>query len=209
MSALRKAVVSQFSRPHGLLGRLVGWIMATRPSNRQRNRWTLEQIAPVDGEILLEVGCGPGLGLAEAAGRAPNATLTGLDHSATMLAQARAKLHAEAPGTRLDLVEGTHLWLAEQPQAFDAIWSVNVVQFFPDMEEAFRLILGSLKPGGRVVTTYQPRHRNPTRADAIVMGERITAAMEAAGFTDIRTAMLELEPVDAVSVYGARPKSLE
>ncbi|MCC0030822.1 MAG: hypothetical protein H6891_11730 [Brucellaceae bacterium] len=32
--------------------------MATRPSNRERNRWTLGLIAPRDGEALLEIGCG-------------------------------------------------------------------------------------------------------------------------------------------------------
>ncbi len=206
MSTVRKLIVSQFSRPHGPLGRFAGWIMATRPSNRQRNAWTLDLVAPRDGEDLLEIGCGPGLGLAEAARRAPNAALTGIDHSATMLAQARRRLGTEAPERRLELVEATHAWLTGRSEAFDAAWSVNVVQFFPDLDEALGVIRAALKPGGRVVTTYQPRHRNPTRADAVAMGERVAASMERTGFADIRTQMLELEPVDAVAVYGIRPE---
>ena len=205
MSTVRRIVYGQFSRPHGLLGRLAGWIMATRPSNRERNRWTLDLIAPKDEEALLEIGCGPGLGLAEAAARAPRAQLTGIDHSVVMLEQAKRRLSEAAPDKPLALVEGNHLLLSGYPAAFDAIWSANVVQFFPDMDEAFGLIFSALKPGGRVMTTYQPRHRNPTRADAVAMGERVAAAMQRAGFEQVATRMLELEPVDAVGIHGHRP----
>jgi len=35
-------VYAQFRRPSGFLGRLAGWIMANRPSNIERNRWTVD-----------------------------------------------------------------------------------------------------------------------------------------------------------------------
>jgi hypothetical protein len=41
MSGLRQTAFGQFSRPHGRLGCAAGWIMVNRPSNRQRNEWTL------------------------------------------------------------------------------------------------------------------------------------------------------------------------
>ncbi|MCC0030821.1 MAG: class I SAM-dependent methyltransferase [Brucellaceae bacterium] len=97
--------------------------------------------------------------------------MTGIDHSAVMLDQAKRRLSEAAPDVPLTLIEGNHLLLGDHPAAFDAIWSVNVVQFFPDMDEAFGLIFSALKPGGRVATTCQPRHRKATRADAVAMGE--------------------------------------
>ena len=42
--ALRETIVGQFKRPHGMLGRLAGWIMASRPSNIRRNLWTVEML---------------------------------------------------------------------------------------------------------------------------------------------------------------------
>jgi len=36
-----RRIAGQFHRPHGLDGRLAGWVMAHRSSNRRRNRWAL------------------------------------------------------------------------------------------------------------------------------------------------------------------------
>jgi hypothetical protein len=54
-------IVSQFMDPRGLPGRLVGWEMALRPSNRKRNAWavTLMDVQPPDR--VLEIGFGPGI----------------------------------------------------------------------------------------------------------------------------------------------------
>jgi hypothetical protein len=51
----------QFRRPTGLLGRLAGWIMANRPSNIERNRWTVDLLNVQPSDHVLEIGFGPGL----------------------------------------------------------------------------------------------------------------------------------------------------
>jgi len=48
---LRQNVIGQFRRPHGVLGRVAGWVMANRPSNRRRNMWTV-------GLLKKSGGCG-------------------------------------------------------------------------------------------------------------------------------------------------------
>ncbi len=179
--------------------------MAHRASNQQRSAWTVSLVAPRAGESLLEIGCGPGLALALAASSCDGVKLVGLDHSATMIAQARRRLESLAPGTEWSLVEGTWDHAAEWPERFDAVWSVNVIQFLPDVPRAFAVVSTVLKPGGRVVTTYQPRHKNPTRMDALRKADEIEAAMKLAGFVDVRTELLELKPVPAVAVIGFKP----
>jgi hypothetical protein len=57
-------VYSQFHRPAGLLGRVVGWIMANRPSNIERSRWTVDLLNVQPTDHVLEIGFGPGLALA-------------------------------------------------------------------------------------------------------------------------------------------------
>lgn len=37
-------VYRQFHKPTGFLGRIAGWILANRPSNIERNRWTVDQL---------------------------------------------------------------------------------------------------------------------------------------------------------------------
>ena len=63
----------QFERPHGAMGALAGFVMSHRPSNRERNRWTVDLIAPERDARVLEIGCGPGLALAATATASPPA----------------------------------------------------------------------------------------------------------------------------------------
>ena len=55
---MRSAIVQQFGKPTGLLGEVAGLIMAVRPSNRERNRRTLEflQRSARPGDPVLSVG---------------------------------------------------------------------------------------------------------------------------------------------------------
>src|SRR5262245_22268635 len=93
-------VYRQFERPHGALGALAGFIMSHRSSNKERNRWTVDLIAPHAKARVLEIGCGPGLALSLVCERAIGGKIVGLDHSPLMLAQA-AKRNAHAIETRV------------------------------------------------------------------------------------------------------------
>ena len=81
-------VYRQFRRPTGLLGRLAGWIMANRPSNIERNRWTVDVLNVQPADHVLEIGFGPGLAIAQVARLAPQGRLVGIDHSALMIERA-------------------------------------------------------------------------------------------------------------------------
>ncbi|HSR57656.1 MAG TPA: hypothetical protein VLL57_05675, partial [Candidatus Binataceae bacterium] len=60
---LVQGVIRQFQKPTGLLGSLVGVILARRSSNRQRNAWTVDLLSIEPRHRVLEVGCGPGVAL--------------------------------------------------------------------------------------------------------------------------------------------------
>jgi ubiquinone/menaquinone biosynthesis C-methylase UbiE len=203
--SLRSVIVAHFRQPRGWIGRLVGWIMRTRPSNRQRNLWTVDLLDIQPGDRVLELGCGPGVALEACAARAVDGHVVGLDHSALMIAQAAKRLAAPVAEGRADLRVGTQEDIPALGGGFDKAYLVNVVQFLPDREAAYRMFFDVLAPGGTMATTYQPRHKNPTRADALAMADRIEAAMTAVGFTDIRIEELPLKPVAAVCVLGKRP----
>lgn len=198
---MRDAIVSQFQRPRGLLGRIVGWILSGRGSNLRRNRWTVDLLAPVSGERVLEIGCGPGVALELCLAR-DGVRAVGVDHSGLMIAQAGKRNARAVKDGRLKLVEGTiDAPLADAP--FDKLFSINVIQFVDHAAFVARA-KALLKPGGVMATTYQPRHAKATRADALKMAAELGDLLRAAGFTGVRVEELELKPVPAVCVLGIR-----
>ena len=76
---MRKAIVQQFKRPSGVLGRLAGWIMARR--NLRRNEWVVSLLGIEPNHHVLEIGCGPGVALELAAELATRGRVVGVDHS--------------------------------------------------------------------------------------------------------------------------------
>lgn len=200
--ALRQAIVAQFRKPDGLAGALAGHIMALRTSNRQRSLWTVELLDLHSASEVLEFGCGPGLALVECARRTPEGRVTGLDHSPVMVAQAENRSR-KANLERSPIIKCSRI--EEMPKfgcSFDAVFSVNVIQFLPDMTGTFSIIRGLLKPSGTVATTFQPRSANASRTDTFAMAEKIEAAMTCVGFSSIHRHELPLKPVPAVCVTG-------
>lgn len=198
--SLRSAIVSQFERPRGLLGRIVGWILSSRGSNLARNRWTVDLLRLETGARVLEVGCGPGVALELCLSR-PGVTVVGVDHSALMVSQARRRNGKAVRAGRLQLVEGMIDDVPRDLAPFDRLFSINVIQFVDHAafaSSAKRL----LKPGGLFASTYQPRHPKATRDDALAMAKRVSEALGAAGFADTRVEELDLKPVPAVCVLA-------
>src|SRR6266516_5174338 len=101
------AVFGQFRRPHGFGGRAVGWIMATRGSNRERNIWAVGLLDVQPHDRVLELGFGPGVAVREFASRATSGLVVGVDHSEVMLRQARKRNAAAVRAGRVDLRVGT------------------------------------------------------------------------------------------------------
>jgi len=200
--SLRSSVIGQFKQPHGLLGHLAGFIMANRPSNRERNEWTVGLLALEPTHKVLEIGCGPGLALKSCAAKIQEGYVVGIDHSPVMIRQAQGKLAEEIKAGRAEVRLDTLAGMAAQSAAFDRVYSANVVQFLSDLNEGFGQIRDCLIAGGMVATTYQPRSKNPTRANAIEMATRIEAAMKSAGFEGIERHELALDPAPAICVIG-------
>ncbi|MCP4183740.1 MAG: class I SAM-dependent methyltransferase [Hyphomicrobiales bacterium] len=205
---IKSIIIQQFKKPTGMLGYFAGKIMANRRSNITRNQWTVDLLEIEQHHQVLEIGCGPGVGLKAASKLITSGNLTGIDHSATMLNQAQMRMSSEIKAGLCQLHLGNIKNLSEFPDKYDRIYSANVVQFFPDRQLAFQNIYEALAPGGMVASTYQPRTNNPTRADAYNMGEEIKLVMKSCKFTNITLHELSLEPVPAICVTGNKQEEL-
>ena len=197
---LKRRLLAQFKRPHGLLGHIAGWILARRPSNVLRNRWTVDIVNPEAGMRVLEVGCGPGVALHMCLAR-DGVSAMGVDHSALMISHARRRNAASVRQGRLVLAEGSIEDVSADSPGFDKIFSVNVIQFV-DADKFVQRAACLLKPGGLLAATYQPRHARATPADAMRMATRLQSAFSRAGLINIRIEELPLKPMPAVCVLG-------
>lgn len=201
---LRSAIVEQFRKPSGTFGHLAGYVMATRPSNIRRNLWTVGLLAIRPGHVILEIGCGPGLALQACLRELRGGRVVGLDHSTVMVEQSRKRLAADIAGGRAEIRLGSISDIENDGETYDRIFSLNVVQFYPDIPKAYRSIHAALRPGGWSATTYQPRSRSPSRADALKMASQVVHVMERVGFVETSVHELDLKPVPAVCVLGKK-----
>jgi trans-aconitate methyltransferase len=197
-----QSVVSQFKQPHGPLGHLAGWIMATSPSNLERNDWTIDLLAIEPRHRVLEIGFGPGYAVAQVASRLTSGQMVGIDHSEVMLKKAQRRNAGAVRLGRVKLLCQSVADLKRLDGRFDRVFSANVAQFWDDRASIFREILGLLAPKATVATTFQPRHPKATDQDAVHFGELILKEMNAAGFPSVRLEYGPRVPVLTVSAIG-------
>jgi S-adenosylmethionine-diacylgycerolhomoserine-N-methlytransferase len=98
---------------------------------------------------ILEVGCGTGKNLVNLAVRFPEASVTGIDLSETMLAQARGKVTRF--GTRVQLVRGAYEAPPGGQPAFDLVlFSYALSMFNPGYDTAISAARRDLVRGGHI-----------------------------------------------------------
>lgn len=195
-------LLAQFGKPEGLLGVLAGKIMTYSPSNRERTSWTLGLLGLRPEDRVLEIGFGPGLAAEQASRIVTRGFVAGIDHSETMLRMARKRNMAAILEGRVNLQRASVSQLPPFAKLFTRILSLNSIQFWDDPVERLRELRQVLADGGQIAITLQPRTRGATDETALRWGREIVAALEAAGFRQVRMEVRRMKPVAAVCVLG-------
>ena len=198
------ALVAQFHRPSGILGRLAGWVMAHRSSNLERNQWTLDLLRLKSTDRVLELGPGPGVTLGLICEQITSGLAVGVDHSATMLASCGKHNRQAIQDGRLKLIQADFTDLPELPGPFDRIIAVNSLQFDGMSQETLQSIVARLAPEGQLAVTFQPRGKTPSRDKALAFADRLTQLLAKAGLTSARVEELPMTPVPAICVLASR-----
>ena len=189
-----RRVVGQFSNPHGVGGRLAGWVMAHRSSNRQRNRWVVSVLDVQPTDRVLEIGFGPGLAV-EALGRlASRGTVLGVDHSNVMVRRARRRNGPAVRAGRVDLRLGSVETLPDFEGPVDKILAVNSMGFWPDPVARLQELRSRLRPGGKLAIASQPRCPGATSETSAKAALEIEGALQRAGFSRTSVETLDLDP---------------
>ncbi len=124
--------------------------------NPLRLAW-IEELAPLAGKRVLDVGCGGGI-LAEAMARRA-AHVMGIDLAVKPLGVAR--LHALEQGvTNVEYREvATEALAAEQPACFDVVTCMEMLEHVPDPASVVQACARLARPGGWVF--FSTLNRNP------------------------------------------------
>ena len=167
----------------------------------RRRQLVYDALSVTPGERILDVGCGPGFYVAELLEQVgSDGSVVGIDSSAPMLALAA---HRSADHDNVAFHEADAIALPVEDAGFDAVLSVQVLEYVRDVPIALAEMYRVLRAGGRLVvwdvdwatvslnTTDVPRTERVLRSwDGHLahtsLPKTLTASLRAAGFDDVK-----------------------
>jgi ubiquinone/menaquinone biosynthesis C-methylase UbiE len=191
---------SQFAKPSGPLGWMVGHVMAMK--NGDRSEWVFSLLDLEPADRVLEIGFGPGADI-ERASRVAK-FVAGVDHSELMVRLASKRNQNAIRDQRVELRHGIAARLPYPDAHFDCIFAINSAQFWKDSAKTLRELSRVLKPGGRVALAVQPRSKDATDETSRQVGYGLAKVMNTSGFEDVRCEFKEMKPVATACVLGKR-----
>lgn len=205
------SLMRQFGHPSGIGGAVAGMVMSVE--NRKINKLVVSELSIRPQDAVLEIGCGPGLGLGAAAERATEGLVVGVDDSEVMVAQARRRNRKLIRGglVRVERAAAENLPFPEQH--FTCAFGVNSVQHWSCVRRGLDELYRVLKPFGRFVLA-QRAARSTGSLDPHGHGaseDQITAfrtLVGEAGFAGIEERREHLARETVVMVSAYRPPSL-
>lgn len=193
---------NQFGHPQGLLGWLVGWILAV---GKKRSLWVLSLLSIKPNDQLLEIGFGPGLDIQRVSEQAIGGFVAGIDYSSLMVIQAKKR---NAAGIREGKIELKQASIAQRlsysDETFTKIYSINSFQFWPDPVEGLKEVRRVLKPGGLVAIAVQPLIKGANEETVRQTGRWLVNCLEVAGFSQVRVETQPMKPVGVACALGNR-----
>ncbi|MBT0961932.1 bifunctional 2-polyprenyl-6-hydroxyphenol methylase/3-demethylubiquinol 3-O-methyltransferase UbiG [Denitromonas iodatirespirans] len=146
--------------------------------NPLRLDW-IDSLCPLNGQTVLDIGCGGGLlseGMAERGAR-----VTGIDLGEKALGVARLHLHESGLDIDYRLVSAEAL-AQEQPGQFDVVTCLEMLEHVPDPASIIRACATLVKPGGHVF--FSTINRNPKAYLLSVIGAEYLLRMLPKGTHD-------------------------
>ena len=207
--AMQRFLAAQLRRPQGWFG---SWFMSglLNRINRRLIDSTLTLLDVKPEYDILEIGFGGGSAISHLAGQAGSGVITGVDISPEMIRRAERRFRGEIRGGRLRVHLGdvTHLKFAEA--AFDRVFTVNTLYFWPDVPLGFSEIHRVLRSGGLAAITIRSkevmeRSSLTQHGFRLFSAEEVVGLMTDAGFRDIRAERRgQGEPHDHLIILGTR-----
>jgi ubiquinone/menaquinone biosynthesis C-methylase UbiE len=187
----------------GVMGLLVGWAMAYGRGRSARLVADLTGVGP--GDRVVDVGCGPGRFLREAAERGAEAV--GVEPSAQMRRLATRRMPARLRPA-VTVLDGVAERLPLEDASATVAWAVASVHHWTDREAGLAELHRVLQPGGRLLLAERLARRGAwLRHHAFTweQAEELAGLTRSAGFAEVRTSRHVIGRHHAVVVTAERP----
>jgi SAM-dependent methyltransferase len=178
----------QSACPSGLLGRVIGRIMAVETASA--NRIAVDLLDVRETDHVLEIGFGHGATVARLAERAGQGRVSGVDVSAAMLDMATRRNRRAIERGRVELHQGRAENLPCSSGRFDRALSMHTLYFWPEARQALAEVHRVLKHSGRFVLGWradpEAARQFPEPTYRFHSEEMVQGMLSAAGFRNIR-----------------------
>ena len=182
--------VPQSMRPHGFVGRMVGWLMDRFNAKAQDSALKRLEVQPSDA--VLEIGFGTGRLVRKIAKKAREGLVAGVDPSQLMLEKAERRTRRFRRKGRVELKLGEAAALPWPDACFDKAAALHSFQFWADPNHDVAEVRRVLKPGGLLVLVLRAhKGRGPkwlpnpvSRTDQEIAG--VFQLLSAGGFRETR-----------------------
>lgn len=188
----QKLIARQLAKPSGLVGRrfTARWL---NKANAHMNQLTLEQLALLPQDRILEVGFGGGGLLELILGAGPPAFLAGLDISPDMVRLASRRLSRYISDGKIEVRCDNVEAIPYAAGKFTKLCTVNTIYFWQDPAAAFAECRRVVQTGGQIFICFNsrealeawPAHKHGFRLFEV--GE-IESLLIASGFESVRVA---------------------
>ena len=185
----------QLRKPEGELGRVLGEFMSK--NNGEAIAFTLDRLGVEPRDHVLEVGFGPGEGIAQAVQLTPQGFVAGIDYSEEMLIMAQERNHRALMEESADVALGDAKELPYDDESFDKYFAVNVFHFWKDPTQELAECRRVLKPGGRAAffMPYPSSWRPGLRETGVFVSrepEDVETCLRDAGFKNVHSKEITL-----------------
>jgi ubiquinone/menaquinone biosynthesis C-methylase UbiE len=186
---MQQFLAAQLRKPQGWFGSLV----MSRILNRVNGKIVDATLALLDVKPehdVLEIGFGGGSALLRLAQRASSGVISGVDISAEMVQRAERQFHAEIQSGRVRVQLGDIAYLPFGDSAFDRVFTINTIYFWPDTKQGLAEIYRVLRPDGMAAISIRSREKMEKRGVTkhnftLFSADEVAAFMRSAGFRKV------------------------
>ena len=194
-------IESQFGNPKGIIGHLVGIVMAYE--NRARNQWALSLLDIQPTDRILEIGFGPGWAIHQASKLAYQGLVAGVDRSSAMVKQARLRNRAKVKLGQVILRHGSAAEIPFEDETFNKIYAVNSFHEWENINDGLKEARRVLVLGGMLLIVEHP-HGGLGETSLKALGNQLREQISSQGFQSVKIFSNSIQGRPAIGVQGVK-----
>ncbi len=201
MSKIKKYIISQFGKPRGFVGRIVGRILENK--NEDRTRWAVQKLNVDSDDKILEIGFGPGLSIELLSREIESGFIAGIDHSDEMVKYASRKNSKKIEEGKVQLGIGSSDLIKYEDNFFSKVFCINVNIFWRNPKNHMHEMKRVLKDGGKLSIYLQPKMVKSFKECKAKVDELMNLFNEA-GFREVDFLRKNDRPIPIICVTGIK-----